>query len=479
MRILLVSHLFPPSHSAGVEVFASELALALKERGHEVFVLHGNKRIGRKNLSMQRRTWKGLGIFEVINNLFHSEFEETWQNPAIDGLFEEAIREVQPDVVHFHHLMYLSAGVLPLARRHAQAVLFTPHDYFVECAAMGQLVHTDGSNCDEVDTDRCGTCIPNTNWAQGRLERRVGRGLGLLHSLTRLDLGPLARRLAPTPNQAVPRSDSGTPQIDPEVQKAFAQKAQERRQGLRQALLENVGRFLCPSKFLMERMVRFGLPQERAFLCPTGVDLEKFPVREAGERRRRSPDDPVQITFLGTMIPIKGAHLLLEAWGLLPAEWRAKGELSLCGPLEHAPDYVEALREKAGELFVEVHGRLSREKVAQRLLGTDLFVMPSMWFENRPLILHEALALGVPCLVSDAGGMAELVQPGKDGWHFAMGDARALAQRLAAVLSQPDCLDNLEPESPDLCSWDQAAERFEAHYSEVLSMGALTPNARP
>ncbi|HRV82002.1 MAG TPA: hypothetical protein P5218_11220, partial [Planctomycetota bacterium] len=96
MRILLVSHLFPPSHSAGVEVFASELALALLEAGHEVFVLHTNKRVGRRDLQLLRRTWRGLGVFEIVNNLFHEDFEATWNHPAIDALFEEALAEVRP-----------------------------------------------------------------------------------------------------------------------------------------------------------------------------------------------------------------------------------------------------------------------------------------------------------------------------------------------------------------------------------------------
>ena len=178
MRILLVSHLFPPSHSAGVEVFVSELGVALAELGHQVFVFHSNKRPGRRNFSMIRRTYRGLGVFEVINNLFHTEFEQTWSNPDMEARFEEALSEIQPDVVHFHHLMYLSGGALPLAKRHAKAVLFTPHDFFLECAAMGQLVHVDGSVCQKVDTDRCGTCIPHTAWAQGGLQRRVGRRSG-------------------------------------------------------------------------------------------------------------------------------------------------------------------------------------------------------------------------------------------------------------------------------------------------------------
>ncbi|MDF1729451.1 MAG: glycosyltransferase, partial [Sulfitobacter sp.] len=260
------------------------------------------------------------------------------------------------------------------------------------------------------------------------------------------------------------------PEAGPEQVALYTRLAEQRRGELLEAVTGHVDRFLCPSQFLADRMKRFGLPEERVFLCPTGVNEEQF----LGEAQGKTPsqadrkDRRLRITFVGTVIPIKGPHLLMEAWSLLPKELRQAGELSICGPLQHAPAYAESLGEKASEYHVELTGRLSREQVAERLANTDLLVMPSLWFENRPLVLHEALALGVPCLVSDLGGMAELVQEGRDGWHFAMGNAKALAERLAHVLSDPQALGGLDPKSPDLCSWSEAAERFEAHYAEVL-----------
>ncbi len=473
MRILLVSHLFPPKHSAGVEVFTAELAQGLHSRGHQVCVFHTGKSVGRRDMELRRLSHKGIPVFELNNNLFHSEFKDTWDHPGVDARFEEALLEFKPEVVHFHHLMYLSKGCLRLAQQHASAVLFTPHDYYLECGSMGQLVNVDGTVCERVDTKKCGSCLPHFTWRQSDLQRSVGRGLGRLHSVTGLDLGPLARRLAAAGSSTSGASrvrGEGAPPPEPEAdQVALYQSLAEQRRGeLLEAVTDHVDRYLCPSQFLADRMKRFGLPKERVFLCPTGVNEEQF-MGEALERKRPEREGRrLQITFIGTVIPIKGPHLLLEAWSLLPKEVRQAGELSICGPLQHAPDYVEGLGERASEYHVELTGRLSREQVAERLASTDLLVMPSLWFENRPLVLHEALALGVPCLVSDLGGMAELVQEGRDGWHFAMGDAQALAQRLAQVLSDPAALGDLDPKSPDLCSWSEAAERFEAHYVEVL-----------
>ncbi|MCA9001738.1 MAG: glycosyltransferase, partial [Planctomycetes bacterium] len=292
MRILLVSHLFPPSHSAGVEVFTAELAQGLVEIGHQVAVFHTNKRVGRRDMSLARKTYQGIPVFELNNNLFHRDFRDTWDHAGVDARFEEALEEFQPDVVHFHHFMYLSKGCLPLAKKHARAVLFTPHDYFLECASMGQLVYVDGSVCERVDTRKCGSCLPHFDWRQSDTQRRVGRALGAFHGITGLDLGPLARRLASLggarSGASTVRGAGSVPETPDEAEvEAWAEFAETRRTDWLEAVRSHVDRFLCPSQFLAGRMKRFGLPPERVFLCPTGVNEEQFLAGAGTQTRER------------------------------------------------------------------------------------------------------------------------------------------------------------------------------------------------
>ena len=69
-------------------------------------------------------------------------------------------------------------------------------------------------------------------------------------------------------------------------------------------------------------------------------------------------------------------------------------------------------------------GELERERVPRLLCELDLLVVPSIWFENAPLVIHEALATGTPLLVSRIGGMAELVDEGRTGFLFEVGTSR-------------------------------------------------------
>jgi glycosyltransferase involved in cell wall biosynthesis len=65
----------------------------------------------------------------------------------------------------------------------------------------------------------------------------------------------------------------------------------------------------------------------------------------------------------------------------------------------------------------------------------DVTIIPSIWWENSPVVIQEAMRNRKPIICSDIGGMAEKVRDGVDGWHFPVGSALSLAallKRLAA-----------------------------------------------
>jgi len=73
--------------------------------------------------------------------------------------------------------------------------------------------------------------------------------------------------------------------------------------------------------------------------------------------------------------------------------------------------------------------------------GVDAVVVPSIWWENRPLVIQEALRNQRPVICSDVGGMAETVRDGIDGFHFTVGSAPELARLLAKLAAAPERLD--------------------------------------
>ncbi len=458
MKILLVSHRYPPEGAAGTETYAANLAAGLSMRGHAVSVFAAAKDIGSPDLSVRLRDHEGIPVEEVVNNLFHREFRETWDHPRIDAIFGELLDRARPDLVHVQHLMYLSAGCVEAARARKIPVVFTLHDYWLQCPRFGQRLHPDGAVCDRIDFGRCGTCLPSFKWAQTPAQRRVGAAIAGVRSATGIDLGPIARRTA----GALARGSA--PEFAPppaDVAEATAKEAEARSRALFDRIVPAVDLFLAPSRFLRERFVReWGIPEAKIEHLRFGLDLAAFRAHP----RTRSPI--LRVAFLGSLIAAKGPHVLLEAWRRVPADLRARGSLALHGPALHEPEYVASLESLAAEAGARILGPLARAEVARALASIDLLVVPSVWFENAPLVIAEALAARTPLLVSDLGGMSELVEEGRGGWRFEIGDAEDLARKLGQVLADPGRLERLAP-AAEPPTFEEHLAAIEARYREL------------
>jgi glycosyltransferase involved in cell wall biosynthesis len=181
----------------------------------------------------------------------------------------------------------------------------------------------------------------------------------------------------------------------------------------------------------------------------------------------RTGSDRLRVAFIGSLVPLKGPHLLLEAWSRVDPASRAHGELVLYGPAQHHPEYQQLLAESARASGARLGGKLDRAGVARVLAQTDLLVVPSLWFENSPLVILEALASRTPLLVSDLGGMAELVEDGVSGFHFAFGDAQDLAAKLDAALAGKLGIETLYARAPDLPRFDAHVGVLEERYRSL------------
>lgn len=465
MRVLLVSHNFLPAHAAGTEVYTGQLALGLRELGHEVTVLAAEKDVGRADMSIVRREWEGIPVVEITNNLYHREFRETWDNPRVDALFERELERLRPDVVHFQHLLYLSSGCVRSAARSGAAVLFTLHDFWLHCARFGQRLHPDGGLCARIEFERCGTCLSTFKFRQTAIERVTGRALSVLRKGTGVDLSAAARKAAKGLRLGgVPQGDAWE-SADAGAAAEMTRAASERDSSLRERVVPHVQRFLAPSRFLVERFIEWGIEPARIEHLPTGLDLARFAsqlrVRAAGT------STPLRVGFLGTLAPHKGPQLLLEAWARLSASTRARASLEVRGRPPSDSVFGARLGQLAAAAGASLPGPLSRGDVPHWLAGLDLLVVPSLWYENAPMVILEALALRTPLLVTDLGGMAELVEPGTSGARFPVGDVAALTAALAELLDAPERLARLYPRGAIAADLATNTRRLEQLYREL------------
>jgi glycosyltransferase involved in cell wall biosynthesis len=109
------------------------------------------------------------------------------------------------------------------------------------------------------------------------------------------------------------------------------------------------------------------------------------------------------------------------------------------------PDYAARLRHLLDrcEADARLMGRIPNERVGEVLAESDVVVVPSLWYENSPIVIQEARAAGVPVIASDHGALSEKVRHGVDGLLFPPGDAAALRSALARLWEEPQLLSRL------------------------------------
>jgi glycosyltransferase involved in cell wall biosynthesis len=145
--------------------------------------------------------------------------------------------------------------------------------------------------------------------------------------------------------------------------------------------------------------------------------------------------------YAGSLNPHKGVHILVNAFKKIGSD-RALLKIYGSGPDK---SYVNNLLAMAKEdRGIEFCGVYSEEKVGEILSEADVIVAPSLWYENTPIVLREALACNVPAIASDVGGVAEDIKDGINGFLFKMGDAQHLKEVLQRVVNDPSLLNSLK-----------------------------------
>jgi glycosyltransferase involved in cell wall biosynthesis len=417
VRLLLAVHAFPPDSTAGVEVYTLRLARALLARGHDVRVLTAVHDLGAVPGSTRRRRHEGVEVTEIVNVHHRGTLEATYDDPDVDRAVEPLLRELRPDCVHVQHLLNLSRGLVAAARGVSARVVFTLHDYWLSCPRDGLRMREDLTLCRTMDHRVCADCLSTSPYLVPPLQRGLAgavRGMGLGRYLHRVhDVAPrfteamlgLLRRAAP----AAPQGRA---------------VAMDRRAAVLRATLGEVDAVLAPTSFARDRAVEFGVDPARARVLRLGVLTSAPRPRAAGPRRR--------VAFVGTLAPHKGAHVLVEAFRGMPDP---QATLGLHGSEIVHPSYVAGLRRSAADdPRIRFHGPFAEGAQDRVLADMDVLALPSLWWENSPLTVLEALGGGRPVVASRTGGVPELVSA-ETGVLVPPGDVVALRDALAGIVA--------------------------------------------
>jgi glycosyltransferase involved in cell wall biosynthesis len=424
-KVLYVCHNHPANRPGGAEVYAHELYRAMRASGEFEPVFAAKVGTPFSSDAAHQGTRFALAGADPNEYLVHTsrgEFDMVFSTARRKRLYTEDwrsfLRAQKPDIVHFQHTLYLGYDMLRATRAelpHAP-ILYTLHEFLPICYRNGKMVRSERVQsespelCDHGSPRRCNQCFPEIS-----------------------------------------------------VQTFFL------RERFIKAAFDHVDLFIAPSEHLRRRFVEWGIPEAKIRFEDYGrIPIAALPDPPDAGRRRR-------IGFIGQITPFKGVDVLLEAMTLLAAKG-VEVELVLHGGnLEFQTKPFQAkIKRLLGETEANIRfaGTYSNDRLPSILSALDWVVVPSVWWENAPLVIQESLMCARPTICSNIGGMAEKVCDGVDGLHFRVGDPRSLAAVIERAVSTPGLWDSIRAQITGPHPMEQHLMVLGGFYHELLERSA-------
>jgi glycosyltransferase involved in cell wall biosynthesis len=224
----------------------------------------------------------------------------------------------------------------------------------------------------------------------------------------------------------------------------------------------------------VEEMVRdLGIPDRQVVRIPNGVDTSYFfpptaQIKAETRQRLGLPPGKTVTLYVGRLVPIKGLDVLLRGWALLPENLRSHALLLIVGDGTKREELKLMVQSLGLQMSVIFEGE--QQAVRDYYQAADIFVLPSR-SEGLSGSLVEAMACGLPVVVSRVGGALDLVHEAEHGTFFDSEDYRELAQRLieitVAKYSWPEMGARARQSVKDYANLDTVSQRLLDLYSEL------------
>jgi glycosyltransferase involved in cell wall biosynthesis len=378
LRVLVAAHMDPRLSRGGAEIAAFQLygELAARDDVEAWFLSAAPGRLQvRDGVTFGQPFGAGSYTYSCrdFDHFIFSNPDDT-----LRGELYSLLQELRPDVVHLHHYTNFGLEFVTAIRAALPDVriVMTLHEYLAICNHFGQMVKRPSfALCERSGPRECNGCFPEQS-----------------------------------------------PQ-DFFLRDLFIKR-----------FFREIDHFIAPSKFLADRYIAWGLDETRITVVENGIpDLD-----DRGNLPYPAVDQGLTFGFFGQISRLKGFDILLDAAEQLDGHPDIR--IEIYGDYSsQPPDFQAAVRERLAVMPKNVRymGAYDNKRVDRMMQAVHAVLVPSIWWENSPLVIQEALANRRPVICSDIGGMAEKVRDGVDGFHFQVGSGSALAALLKRLAAEP------------------------------------------
>jgi glycosyltransferase involved in cell wall biosynthesis len=382
LRVLVMSHAHPRLSHGGAEIAAYRLYESLAALpGCQAWFLGCDPAgtAGRDGVALTQPFGERDYLYSGTGQFDWFKFAN--RDPRLPGELRALLDDLRPDVVHLHHYVNYGLEALWLIKTvlPGARIVVTLHEFQAICNHFGQMVTTGALKlCEEAGRQACRKCFPAID----------GSDFFIRETYIKLFFGL-------------------------------------------------VDHFISPSRFLLERYVTWGIDRARMSVIENII----APASEAAPAAAR--DGVLRVGFFGQISRLKGVNVVMECARLLSERSRAQIVIDIFGDYSNQPpqfqqDFLDQLA-KCGE-NVNYRGTYRQSEVDRLMRGVDAVLVPSIWWENSPVVIQEALRNRRPVICSNIGGMAEKVRDGLDGFHFNVGSGLELCYLLQRLHDDPHLL---------------------------------------
>jgi radical SAM protein with 4Fe4S-binding SPASM domain len=424
IHILKVIHGYPPNYNAGSEVYSQSICNELSKK-HKVSVFTREENPYSACFSIREQKVNDNLTLYFVNN---PQGKDGYRHKQMDDNFAELVKQLKPDIAHIGHVNHLSTGLIDELNKLKIPIVYTLHDFWLMCPRGQFLTRSIGVStgstqdnfqlCEKQGDKKCATDCYKVYFS-GREENE---------------------------NADIENWSSWIHQRMIETK----------------AIINKVDLFIAPSNYLRDRFINdFAVPENKIIYLDYG-----FPTEYLTETEKSKAKTNYTFGYIGTHIPAKGVNMLIEAFNQL----EENATLKIFG--RPNGQSTNALKELAAtsKNKIEFSGEYINHNLANDVFANvDCIVVPSIWGENSPLVIHEAQSCKVPVITADFGGMKEYVQHNVNGLLFEHRNANSLAEQLKFAASNPEIMKQLG-ERGYLFSKDGRVPNIQEHCKELEKM---------
>lgn len=374
--VLLCSNFYPPNFVGGAELIVANQAKTLQQMGHNPVVYAGRSEAGWSHYAVTHDTFEGIPVYRV--QLSCDDFDSR--------------------LVNFFHLPVDGHFEDLLAKCRADIVHM--HNMIGLSLGIVHIAKRLGAATVMTLHDYWGFCFKNTLIDA---DNRICEDFSRCHECQR----EIADHQRTLPIRM--RNDFMALQ--------FAE----------------VDAFISPSRFLADAYIRAGIPRHKMHVISNGVDVDRF--SRVGKER---PPGLVRFTLIGYLGEHKGVGTLLDAAALLQA--RASFRVNIVGEGHLRPALERQVHERGLSGVVRFWGKVKHPEIETVFRETDVLILASVWPENQPVSITEAMACRTPVIATRLGGNPELVRDGQTGYLVEPGSAADLARAMSRFLDAPESI---------------------------------------